>query len=297
MMARFGPLIDTTELCRLLGAADVVVLDCRFDLSDPAAGRRAWREAHIPGAYYADLEADLSATPTAETGRHPLPDAARAARRFEALGVGDDRRVVVYDGGSGAIAARAWWMLEWLGHRQVALLDGGFAAWTRAGLPVEAGETAVEPARLTVRPRDGDIVSTAELAAALPGNLPLPLVDARDRSRYRGEAEPIDPVAGHVPGAVNLPFARLVGDDGRFRAEDEIRALFVDALDGAPDAPWAVMCGSGVTACHLVLAAELAGLRRPRVYVGSWSEWIRDPQRPVATAEPGAGDAGVAEPA
>lgn len=284
-MAEFGPLIDTTELASLLGAADLIVLDCRFDLADPGAGRRAWRNAHIPGARYADLEADLSAAPTAATGRHPLPDASVAARRFEALGVGDDSRVVVYDGGAGAIAARAWWMLEWLGHQQVALLDGGFAAWTRARLPLQSGEITVESGSLSVRPQNDEIVTTAELVAALSGNVAPALVDARDERRYRGEAEPIDPVAGHVPGAVNLPFTRLVGDDGRFRSPGEVRSLFVETLGGAPATGWAVMCGSGVTACHLVIAAELAGLRRPGVYVGSWSEWIRDPERCVATAE------------
>jgi thiosulfate/3-mercaptopyruvate sulfurtransferase len=286
MMAEFGPLIDATQLSRLRGAADLVVLDCRFDLADPDAGRRAWRKAHIPGARYVDLEADLSAPPSPESGRHPLPDARDAAQRFEALGISEASRVVVYDAGPGAVAARAWWMLEWLGHRQVALLDGGFAAWTRAGLPVEAGEPpAAVTGSLAAAPRNDEIVSTAELVEAGPGATTLPVVDARDERRFRGELEPIDPVAGHVPGAVNLPFVRLIGDDGRFRSGEDIRALFIEALGGAPADEWAVMCGSGVTACHLVLGAELAGLKRPRVYIGSWSEWLRDPARAIATGE------------
>lgn len=282
-MADFGPLIDATELGRMLGAADLVVLDCRFDLMDAGAGRRAWLDAHIPGASYVDLDADLAAAPTADSGRHPLPDADEARRRFESLGVGDGSLVVVYDDRAGAVAARAWWILDWLGHRQVALLDGGFAAWTDAGLPVESGETVVESAALTVAPRNGQVIETAELASAPPGRMALPLVDARDERRFRGESEPIDPVAGHIPGAVNLPFTRLIDDNGRFRPVDEVRALFVEALGGRPEGDWGVMCGSGVTACHLAIGAEIAGLCRPRVYVGSWSEWIRDPQRGVAT--------------
>ncbi len=282
-MDRFGPLVDTAELARLLGEADLVVLDCRFDLQDSDAGRRAYLDAHIPGARYADLDTDLAAAPTAASGRHPLPDAAEAARRFEALGVGDNSRVVVYDSGAGAVAARAWWMLEWLGHGRVALLDGGYAAWTRAGLPVETGAVSAEPGQLSVAARRDDVVTTAELVAAPPGEVAMPLVDARDERRYRGEWEPIDPVAGHVPGAANLPFDRLVDDNGRFRSAEQIGALFVEALGGPPEGDWAVMCGSGVTACHLALGAELAGLTRPKLYVGSWSEWIRDPARDVAT--------------
>ena len=224
-MAAFGPLIDVTTLGRLLDAPDLVVLDCRFDLEDPGAGRRAWLEAHIPGARYADLDADLAAMPSAYSGRHPLPERGEAARRFGALGVGGDSRVVVYDEGGGAIAARAWWMLGWLGHERVALLDGGFRAWTESGQPVESGPVETLPATLTARRGQVDIVTTDDLITEMNRQESPRLVDARDRRRFRGEVEPIDPVAGHIPGAVNVPFSRLLGDDGRFRPAGEIAAV------------------------------------------------------------------------
>ena len=191
--------------------------------------------------------------------------------------------MVVYDTSGGAIAARAWWLLRWLGHRDVALLEGGLDAWQQHELPLATGDEAVSPGNFAARPRNDLVLSTEELVAEPVSIMRSRLVDARDADRFRGDVEPIDAVAGHVPGAVNLPFADCLDDSGRWRQPGELEALLETVLGNDSDAPWAVMCGSGVTACHLAISAQLAGYREPRLYAGSWSEWIRDPSRPVAT--------------
>lgn len=264
---------------------ETVIIDCRFDLADPGAGRRAYEAAHIPGAAYADLDRDLAARPGPETGRHPLPDPDTLAATFGRLGIGAGTRVVVYDGAGGGIAARCWWLLRWLGHDDVQLLDGGFAAWQAAGLPVEAGVRENAPVAFVPSPRHDRVLSTAALVDAIGRGESGFLVDARDRARYRGENEPIDPVAGHVPGALNLPFSDFLGADGRWCGPESRLETWRRALPGGVPAEFSVMCGSGVTACHLVLSAVEAGLPEPRLYVGSWSEWIRDPARPVARGD------------
>jgi len=276
-------LIVAEALSALVG--DIVIVDCRFDLADAGAGRRAYEEAHIPGAVYADLDRDLAAPIGPATGRHPLPDPDILATTFGRLGIGRGTRVVVYDAANGGIAARCWWLLRWLGHAEVRLLDGGFSAWRAAGLPVESG-IARNPLRsFAPNPRNDWILTTTELAAAVDGGEVRDLFDARDRTRYRGESEPIDPVAGHVPGARNLPFTDFLGPDGRWRDAESRRELWQRALPAGAGPGFGVMCGSGVTACHLVLSALEAGLPAPRLYVGSWSEWIRDPARPVALGD------------
>ncbi|MEM8815685.1 MAG: sulfurtransferase [Pseudomonadota bacterium] len=281
-MGKFKSVIAASDLAAELGAHDLVVLDCRFDLGDPAAGRKAWEAGHIPGAVYADLDRDLAAPVTAESGRHPLPAPDRMVRRFADWGIGSDTRVAVYDDVSGAIAARAWWLLRWLGHDRVAVLDGGLNAWREAGLPLDDVTPAPVKARLVAEPRDEWVLGTDTLAA---GEFPRArLLDARDAARFRGEQEPIDPVAGHVPGAGNLPFRETLAGDGRLKSPAALRLAFAMHLEGDLESPWAVMCGSGVTACHLALAAEHAHLRPPAVYIGSFSEWIRDSGRPVGAA-------------
>jgi thiosulfate/3-mercaptopyruvate sulfurtransferase len=279
-------LIDARALALALGRSDCIVVDCRFTLTEPAAGRAAYDRGHVPGARYAHLDDDLSRRPLASEGRHPLPERDRFAATLGSWGIGRDDTVVAYDEGSGAIAARLWWMLGWVGHARRAVLDGGFAAWQDAGLPVERDQPKVSARRYEAHPpeRDG-VVATADLAKAqAEGGL---LVDARAAPRYRGEQEPIDSKAGHVPGARNRPFSANVTAAGRFRPAAELRADFTELLAGRTPDQLIAMCGSGVTACHLLLAMDVAGLAGGRLYAGSWSEWIRDPSRPIRTgAEP-----------
>ena len=274
-------LISVDALAARVGSADARIIDCRFDLFAPNAGRAAYLAAHIPGAVYADLDQDLSAPVGPTTGRHPLPAVASSAEIFGRMGIGEDTFVAVYDERNGAVVARAWWMLRWLGHHKVAVLDGGLAAWQAAGLALEEGEVAVTERSFVSHVRNNWIISTDEILPAIAhGRL---LVDARSGKRFMGLHEPIDAVAGHIPGARNLPFELCLDAGGRFQPPKALRKLWTEALGDRGAAPWGVMCGSGVTACHLVLAAKLAGLPEPRLYAGSWSEWIRDGRRPVAT--------------
>jgi len=282
----FGPLIDASALARELDRGGCVVVDCRFTLTDPPAGRAAYERGHIPGARYAHLDDDLARHPRAGEGRHPLPDAERFAATLGSWGIDRDTAVVAYDEGSGAIAARLWWLLGWLGHARRAVLDGGFAAWQQAGLPIEQSTPPVHPRRYEAgRPQRDEVVATEDIADdQAAGGL---LVDARAAPRYRGEQEPIDPKAGHVPGARNRPFSANVTPAGRFRPPAELRAELTELLGGRGADRLVSMCGSGVTACHLLLAMDVAGLPGGRLYAGSWSEWIRDPARPIKTgAEP-----------
>ena len=278
-------LIDCAELAGNLRAADVRVIDCRFELLDPGAGRRRYDEGHIPGAVFADLDRDLAAPVTAGTGRHPLPDASTLGRTFGRLGITNSSRVVVYDQDNGALASRCWWLLRWLGHDDARVLDGGFSAWRSLKLPIEAGAPERAAGEFMPAPRDELVLETHEIAAAGPDCAALQLVDARDSGRFAGRHEPIDPVAGHIPGAINLPFPASLDVAGAWRGPAELRELWRDALGDGFGRPWSTMCGSGVTACHLVLSGLMAGLPEPRVYVGSWSEWITDASRPVATGE------------
>lgn len=274
------PLISTGALAARLSDPDWLVVDCRFELGDPAAGRRAWRAGHVPGAIYADLERDLSAPVTAATGRHPLPAVADLAATFSRFGISDRTRVVAYDAGNGAYASRLWWMLRWLGHDAVAVLDGGFAAWTGEGRAVTADEPVRAPARFVAHPRPGMLCAADEIPQALARGEAL--VDVRGAERFRGEVEPLDAVAGHVPGAVNLPFTGNLGADGRFLAPAALARRLREDAGIEPGRAIVCMCGSGVTACQGLLALEAAGIGGARLYAGSWSEWIRDPSRPVA---------------
>jgi thiosulfate/3-mercaptopyruvate sulfurtransferase len=275
-------LISADDLLSQLDDADWIAVDCRFNLADPTAGRSAYEKAHIPGAVYFDLDLDLAAPVEEHTGRHPLPDADVFARLLGGAGISNEHHVVVYDGGNGAVASRAWWLLRWLGHDRVRLLDGGFAQWQARGLPTESGVTAREPAVFRGKVRPELVLTTEELARDVSAIAAMNLLDARDGARFRGEIEPLDPVAGHIPGAKSVPLGDFVNADGTWRSLAERESLLLEALDGKRDADWSVMCGSGVTACHLAISGLEAGLREPRIYVGSWSEWIRDEGRPVA---------------
>ena len=284
----FDTLIAPSRLAPLLGTPGLVVIDCRFDLERPGWGEEEYSRARLPHARYAHLDRDLSAAVSASTGRHPLPPADRLAERCGQWGIDARSQVVAYDQGAGAYAARLWWLLRWLGHRQVAVLDGGLAAWQAGRLPMEQGpaSAAGEPrAHFEGRPNGGMVAGTAEVEHAVnSGELARGrwvLVDARPADRFAGRNETLDPVAGHVPGACNLPFTDNLSE-GRFLAPERLRERFTRALRGQPPEALVCMCGSGVTACHNLLALEAAGLSGARLYAGSWSEWIRDPRRPVA---------------
>ncbi len=277
----FNGLIDVDALRTLPAAGRAVVLDCRFDLGDPDAGRRAYSAGHLPGAHYADLNRDLAAPITPQSGRHPLPDPGALARFFGSLGIGDDTPVIAYDEANGAFAARAWWLLRWLGAGDVAVLDGGFKAWVAAGGDVDAGTPRPYARPFSARPDSRAVATSADVLQAL-ADTHRRVVDARAAERFAGTVEPLDPVAGHVPGAVNHPFAANLTADGHFLAPPELRRRWLASLAGTAPRDAILMCGSGVTACHDLLAMELAGLGGARLYAGSWSEWIRDPDRPVA---------------
>jgi thiosulfate/3-mercaptopyruvate sulfurtransferase len=281
-----NPLIDASTLRARLNDPGWVVVDCRFNLQEPAAGRTAYERGHIPGARYADLDRDLARPPAPSEGRHPLPDPAVFAAKLGEWGIGPDDTVVAYDEASGAIAARLWWLAGWIGHRgPMLVLDGGLAAWQAAPFPAETALPTWQP-KTYPPPRStaAAVVDTSEISARQQaGDL---VVDARGAARYRGEQEPIDPVAGHVPGARNWPFSNNSAA-GVFRPAAELRRDLLQVLDGREPRQLIAMCGSGVTACQLLLAMAVAGLDSGKLYAGSWSEWIRDPKRPIKTgAEP-----------
>ena len=280
-------LVSPEAVAETLGDPSLRLVDARFVLAgaDPQAGERAWRESHLPGAGYVHLDRDLSdLRKPASEGRHPLPDAAGFRAVLERLGIAPTDQVVVYDAGDGAMAAaRFWWLMKLLGHARVAVLDGGYAAWTALGLHVT--DDAPAPVR-SVYPGDFDrrlVADTAQVQQRLAAN-DVVLLDARAPERFRGDVEPLDRVAGHVPGARNRPLSMNLAN-GRFRPADELRAEFLSLLDGAAPADVLLQCGSGVTACHNLLAMEHAGLHGARVYAPSWSGWISDPSRPVATGD------------
>jgi len=282
------PLLSCQQLERELGRENLVVIDCRHSLSDAEAGRAAYLSGHIPGARHADLDRDLARPPASHEGRHPLPDVESFIATLRRLGVSNDSSVVVYDDCGGAMAARLWWMLAiWLEHAEVAVLDGGIDAWVSAGRRLEQTAAEWAPGSFTVTgTADDAVMTTKELSARLADGS-VTLLDARAGPRFDGVAEPIDPVAGHVPGAVNLPFSAFLTADGTFESPQRLRERLDAAIGSQDPASVVAMCGSGVTACHLLLGMRVAGLSNGRLYVGSWSEWIRDPAR--ATVPPRVG--------
>lgn len=276
----YTTLINAKELHELLGQKDLVIVDCRFSLADTGSGRRAYAREHIPGAFYAHLDEDLSGPVIAgETGRHPLPSIEQTARLFSGWGVGPETQVVAYDDMSGAIAARLWWMLRWLGHEGAAVLDGGWDAWKEQGRPVDTAAPAkVSGHSFQARPRPELLAEVRQVENTL--NDPnYRLVDSRTPERYRGESEPIDPVAGHIPGAINIPHPGNVDAAGNWLSRGALEQRF-RAVIGDVEADHTIFyCGSGVTACRNILAYAHAGLGEAKLYAGSWSEWIQSNER------------------
>ncbi|KDP86553.1 3-mercaptopyruvate sulfurtransferase [Cupriavidus sp. SK-3] len=282
----FTTLISSQDLRALRedSSRHSVVIDCSFDLANPAAGRDAYHVGHLPGALYLHLDNELSGEKTGSNGRHPLPDPNTLAARLRALGVNEDTQVIAYDAQGGMYAARAWWLLRWLGHGAVAVLDGGKNAWVAAGLPLEAGNTP-DPETPGNLIRKASLVPTVDADAVL-ANLANPkrlVVDARAADRFRGENETLDPVGGHIPGAVNRFFKDNLEGNGSFKPAAALKQEFGQVLGGTPASEAVMQCGSGVTACHNLLALEVAGLPGAALYPGSWSEWCADPARPVAS--------------
>ncbi len=273
----FDTLISVAQLAENLHQPDWVIIDCRFDLADTEAGRRAYRQAHIPGAVYAHLDDDLSNPPVTDNGRHPLPPADVLAARFGQWGIGPGTQVVAYDQVNGMIASRLWWMLRYMGHTAAAVLDGGWQAWQNAGLPTSAGVESNEPVAFEGTPRQDWVVTIDDVPAVSL------LVDSRDGARYRGEMETLDPVAGHIPGARHYYFQENWTEDGRYLPVDVLREKLTAVLGDANPETAVFYCGSGVSACVNLLAMQHAGLGNGRLYVGSWSEWSRTPGKPIAT--------------
>ncbi|HSQ82107.1 MAG TPA: sulfurtransferase [Casimicrobiaceae bacterium] len=283
-MRSYTTLIDAADLARHLDDPAFVVVDVRHDLVQPERfGIEQYEQGHVPGAVFAHLDSDLSAPMTGRNGRHPLPTPEFAAAVFGRLGIDASKQVVAYYQDQGAYASRLWWMLRWLGHEAVAVLDGGFARWTRDGHPVS--KESRRPQATRFNPRNVlPTVSATGIAASL-SRRSLVLLDARSAERYRGDFEPLDRVAGHIPGALNRPYTRNITADGTFRSPQELRADFESMLHGRSADDLVHYCGSGVSACHNVLAMTVAGYPLTRLYPGSWSEWSADPQRPVAKGQ------------
>jgi thiosulfate/3-mercaptopyruvate sulfurtransferase len=286
-MTCFPDLIDVVDLKSMLPSGNCRVIDTRFDLFDAQKGPTDYLAGHIPGASFAHMDDDLASAISPTSGRHPLPEVGAFIDKLRAWGVSNDSKVVVYDYANSSLAVRLWWMLKfWLGHEQVAVLDGGIAAWSTQGGSLESGSADVDKGNFSATANTSVIATTEEISLAVDAGEGLHLIDARDAARFRGDVEPIDTVAGHVPGARNLPLGVNLAESGLWRSPEALRHTWLEFLAEGPDIAPVVMCGSGVTACHLVLSAHLAGLPAPRVYVGSWSEWIRDENRPVEVEEP-----------
>lgn len=281
-MTIFTTIISAADLGNLLDRGKVRLFDCTFDLAAPASGKAAYAAGHLPGAFYLDLDQDLSSPPDGTNGRHPLPDPDVLSAKLRACGVSEGEQLVAYDRSGGPYAARFWWLLRWLGHEAVAVLDGGVDAWTAEGRALESGGTAAVPAGNFEQKRTTAMtVSAADLTAALGSERYL-VVDARNADRFKGVPNPLDPVAGHIPGALNRFFMTNLDERGRWKPADQLREE-LSSLIGREHGMVVQQCGSGVTACHNALAFTHAGLGDYLLYPGSWSEWISDPARPVAT--------------
>lgn len=278
----YNTLISKDDLTNNLDNPDFVIFDCRFDLADTSKGEEAYQKSHIPGAFYAHLDNQLSSPITSITGRHPLPDPRKLAQWLASCGLSNDKQVVVYDDSFGTMAVRLWWLLRWMGHERVAVLDGGWHTWRRKKGDTNSELPSPKPGNFSFNMQPNMLLSTNEVENDLehPNGMWL-LIDARTPERHRGEAEPIDPVAGSIPNSVNLPLQQNLDAHGRFLPADQLREKYLKVIGKRPGEKTACYCGSGVTACHNILAMEIAGLPGSRLYAGSWSEWIRNPKPPI----------------
>ncbi len=274
----FKTLINTEQLLAHLEHSDWVIVDCRFDLMEPDAGRKQYQQAHVKGALFADVHDDLSGPPVTDHGRHPLPSEELLNSLFSNLGIRSNSQVVVYDDVGGSFAARLWWLLRYMGHEAVALLDGGWQAWQREAQPTASGIEKIEVSHYQGAAQTQCLVTLANLDSARQ------LIDSRDPQRYRGEVEPIDKAAGHIPGAINHFWKENLAEEHYFKTAEELRSQFQELMI-VESRDTVFYCGSGVTACHNLLAVSHAGLDMPRLYAGSWSEWCSDEKRPVATGD------------
>lgn len=275
-------LVTASTLEAHLDDANWVIIDARHDLVKPEQGREAWRAGHIHGAFHLHLDEDLSGPKNGRNGRHPLPDPAALAAKLEAIGVTPERQVVAYDDTGNCFAVRVWWLLRWLGHDRVALLDGGLKAWLAEGRPVDTLVPTPKAGHFTPRVQSAHTVDRQHVLATR-GQAGVCLIDARAPGRFHGEGETLDPVGGHIPGAENRFWQMNLQPDGRFRAPEVLKKQFLELLDGTRPEAVIHSCGSGVTACHNQFAMTLAGLTGSRVYPGSWSEWCAHPELPVST--------------
>jgi thiosulfate/3-mercaptopyruvate sulfurtransferase len=282
----YNTLVSVTDLAAHLDDPDWIVCDCRHDLADYEAGRRAYAQSHIPGARFLHLDEDLSGPKTGVNGRHPLPHPITLTLRLGALGIDNAKQIVAYDASGGSYAARLWWMLRWVGHNGVAVLDGGWQAWVKSRQPVTADSPPVTPTTFNPNLQPDRATDSRYIAKHL-GRSEVRIVDARSPDRFRGENETLDPVAGHIPGAVNRFFRLNLDGEGHFKSAAELNREFSAVVGGRSPARVIHQCGSGVTACHNLLAMEIAGLSGSILYPGSWSEWCSDPSRPVARGNAG----------
>lgn len=280
----YTTLITADSLKAQLDRPDWIVVDCRFSLADTELGARSYRHGHIPNARYAHLDKDLSSAVTSQKGRHPLPDIRASAQKLGNWGISNHSQIVAYDDAGGAFAGRLWWLLRYLGHDKVAVLDGGIKLWQKKGYPITTALPTIKPAAFRPYLQDAYWLTAEQVQNRLAGRS-ICLIDARTPERYRGEVEPIDPVAGHVRGAINRPFQANLAPSGEFLPAEQLRRQFQALTGDRPPEQIVHMCGSGVTACHNLLAMEHAGLKDSKLYAGSWSEWIRNKNRPIATGK------------
>lgn len=282
----FTMLISAAELFSGLRDADVRIVDCRFSLAAPDLGMQEYLQAHIPGSSYAHLDSDLSGPVIpGKSGRHPLPKIDHISSYFSKIGIDEHVQVVAYDDAGGAMAAaRLWWLLHWLGHETAAVLDGGWQAWLEAGFPISSGRESSSTRIFIPKPRP-ELIADAQEVQRISFHPAAKLFDARAADRFRGENETIDPVAGHIPGAINAPYQDNLDEKGRFRSKDQLRRLYLDLLGEDQDKQVVFYCGSGVTSCHDILAYKYAGLGEACLFPGSWSEWITSDKRRVAIGE------------
>ncbi len=280
----YQTIISVEDLNKNISNQDWFVFDCRFLLKDPEGGLKKFNQGHIPGAQFADMDKDLASPMTATTGRHPLPDPNELIKKLQSWGISNSSQIICYDDMSGAFAARMWWLLKWLGHNDVAVLDGGIDKWTANGLTVETDVQQRTAGSFSGQANNDMWVVVGFIQKELEQNK-INLLDARSSERFTAKDSKTDPVAGHVPGAMSFPFAENLSKQGVFLSADELKNRFAPMVVNAKDKEAISMCGSGVTACHNLLAMSIAGLPITRLYVGSWSEWIKDKSRPVAIGE------------